>query len=394
MCSKVVRRGACAALAALAVGAICTFLAPTQVWSGWRLHQHLTSAPDVHACKKPVSFGGRLVPRPTSGSATDAHARNAFSLLPSAHPVQADVDGAWEICTDGLGATGARPQHVFSIGAGSDLSFDKALGKFGATVHAFDPSSERLCAEERRQATEASARAPPPPGHNWTAPGGGVPVSENVLFHCLGLADRRESRDQQRAYTKQRTAQRWEMYSLADLMQAFVPPDAATGVASLALLKMDCEGCEWEVLASLLFQPRDNARDEAGGPGIWGDAPPIFGAASDADNLTPDDWVGLGSYSWDPLPPGASPLDRVRQLALEIHLWPPGRHREHSWWRLSTSRNRAWHRILAALEDRGYRKTHVRQNPQSTTEPIGWTGDNMPCCWELSFVNTKFKRGP
>jgi FkbM family methyltransferase len=45
--------------------------------------------------------------------------------------------GSWVICPEGLG-----PQSVFySFGVGTDITFDLALlGRFGAPVHAFDPT--------------------------------------------------------------------------------------------------------------------------------------------------------------------------------------------------------------------------------------------------------------
>lgn len=336
------RRPACSAvarvpLAVLAITALFLlgkYAPPWQVLCGWRLHRLLTRPPLAGTCRDLRHFGGH-------------------SVLEGGHV----LDGGWQICTDGWSQGSSRSRFAFSVGIGGDFSFDLALASNGFTVHSFDPSERKLCHRDRG---DGSA---------------GVQISRGVKFHCLGLADRAAGRQGRRMGGGQ--LDHWEMRTLAQLMDAYLPPGAQLGV-----LKVDCEGCEWEVLASLLFQPHAGAvRDH----GQSGEKNPSNSGIVD-DHVDAD----LSRFSRAAIPPGQSPLDRVERLAIEVHLWPPQRHQPDSWARHSAALSTAWHRTLVALETRGWRRVDTpRSNPQSTVERIGWVGDEMACCWELSYVNTR-----
>ena len=358
---------------------VAIFLPPAQIYAGWRLKQFLLKPPlvDTTTCARVGSYGGARVRSGDGGP--DGGGTNRGTV----------IDGEWKLCAigpdsdhaeDGVGdgavqgIAGGGGGVAFSVGIGGDFSFDRALAdQAGMTVHSFDPSERHLCEHDPGGTTE------------------GFRVHPGVTFHCIGLADESTQRQGRRMGGGHVAA--WNMQTLGDLMNSYLPPDRPQ---RLEVLKLDCEGCEWEVLASLLFEPLpppanvdpSSTTTKNGDDENYSPSDGRSGAAVVIDDHTN---LGDGRYSWTPLPAGSSPLDRTHQLAFEIHLWPPLRHSPNSWWRHTASRTGKWNRVLTGLEERGWRRVDVpRRNPQSTEERIGWAGDSMACCWEISLINTRW----
>jgi hypothetical protein len=175
------------------------------------------------------------------------------------------VDGEWTLCADGIDRAAAGTLHAFSVGVGSDFSFDKALAEAGFSVHSFDPSESDLCQGDTGSAGVQITR------DQLMRPGR---LGPGVTFHCVGLADSGLSRQGRRMGGGQSKA--WQLRTLQELMVSYLSSSPAGGAApmtsqpsvaqtmsqpswaqtTLDVLKLDCEGCEWEVLASLLFLPQ------------------------------------------------------------------------------------------------------------------------------------------
>ena len=142
-----------------------------------------------------------------------------------------DGYGGWFLAPQPLG-----PQSiVYSLGIGTDISFDLALIKrYGCTIHAFDPTPE---------------------SQQWLA---GQQLPGQLVIHAYGIAARdgqlsfhQASSEgwvslQQTRYTSPATIA-LPVKRLATIMQEL-------GHTQLDLLKMDIEGAEYEVLADLLGQ--------------------------------------------------------------------------------------------------------------------------------------------
>lgn len=137
--------------------------------------------------------------------------------------------GVWTVCTAGLGPDSV----VYSAGVGDNVAWDLALiERFGATVHAFDP-------------TPACVR--------WVA---GQQLPARFRFHPVGLAARdgvARFRAQRRpggfnftpADPSDPTAVTAPVRRLSTLMREL-------GHSRIDVLKLDIEGCEYDVLADLL----------------------------------------------------------------------------------------------------------------------------------------------
>ena len=120
----------------------------------------------------------------------------------------------WEICLDGWAP---RPGGclAFSVGVGNAWEFDDALGSLGCEVHSFDPTVQLRAAHMLH-----------------SAPG--------VQFHYVGLG-------KMHANTYGRAGQageRAEMVALDTMLERW-----AGTTRMVDVLKIDCEGCEWEALS-------------------------------------------------------------------------------------------------------------------------------------------------
>ena len=154
-------------------------------------------------------------------------------------PVQIDVPtviygteyGAWSICPDRLD----RDSIVYSVGIGTDISFDLALIEHhGVTVHAFDPTPGSIAWLERQElpsrfkwrqvglaAYDGQATFFPPEDPGW--------ISHTML---------------PRAAAQDRTIE-VEVRRLSTLMRDL-------GHARLDVLKMDIEGVEYDVIGDIV----------------------------------------------------------------------------------------------------------------------------------------------
>lgn len=117
-------------------------------------------------------------------------------------------DGGWDICDD----TKLRPTSpclVYSFGINNDFSFDDdAIKKYGCEVHSFDPSMGK----------ESYIR--------------------NTLnhFHAIGISGR-----------DQKTPQGWELLTYKSILQRLRHTEK-----KIAILKLDVERWEWDVLPNML----------------------------------------------------------------------------------------------------------------------------------------------
>jgi hypothetical protein len=145
-----------------------------------------------------------------------------------------------------------------------------------------------------------------------------------VNFHNFGLAA--NDMDNMRGVKMgTRTVQRWKVHSLRTVMQVLNAP-------SVDVLKVDVEGSELDVLESLVSSK-------------------------------------------------SSALAGVRQLLIEIHLWPdrsPPGNRDRA---AFTNR---WLRVFARLhDDLGFRTFSLHTNPMSSG--TDWGAGNHHCCYEIGF---------
>ena len=114
---------------------------------------------------------------------------------------------------------GALPGLVYSFGIASQWTFEDWAGSKGFEVHAFDPTTQFRSAHESHSA-------------------------QNVHFHYMGLGARRGK------------AETWSHHVYGTLGGEVLPLDelvARLGHSSrpIQLLKIDCEGCEWEAFVDV-----------------------------------------------------------------------------------------------------------------------------------------------
>ena len=139
--------------------------------------------------------------------------------------------GAWSICPQGLD----RNSIVYSVGIGTDISFDLALiERYGVTVHAFDPTPGSIAWLERQllpagfrwkqvglAAYDGQATFFPPDNPEW--------ISHTMLPRAAGGARAIEV----------------DVRRLSTLMLDL-------GHQRLEVLKMDIEGAEYDVIDDIL----------------------------------------------------------------------------------------------------------------------------------------------
>eukprot|EP01098_Paradermamoeba_levis_P011549 TRINITY_DN4953_c0_g1_i1.p1 TRINITY_DN4953_c0_g1~~TRINITY_DN4953_c0_g1_i1.p1 ORF type:complete len:144 (-),score=17.65 TRINITY_DN4953_c0_g1_i1:318-749(-) len=89
--------------------------------------------------------------------------------------------------------------------------------------------------------------------------------------------------------------------------------------------------------------------------------------------------IDIEGYEWSAIPEmlQSSSLEKVKQLVFEIHL--SGQH--------TPEQHKQWFDVFNELRARGWRSFHTHQNPQSTAENFGFL-PSMPCCYEVSFINS------
>lgn len=137
---------------------------------------------------------------------------------------------AWTFCPSGL----ERASVVYSLGVGEDASFDcELIGQWGVTVHAFDPTP--------RSVAWAAQQALPP----------------EFVFHPLGVAAedglRRFSPPHDPTHVSHSLIGRNPATCMIELpVRRLASIMRELGHERIDLLKMDIEGAEYEVIASLL----------------------------------------------------------------------------------------------------------------------------------------------
>jgi len=137
-------------------------------------------------------------------------------------PSKAGPYGDWPICLDWLGS----PCVVYDIGIANEWAFsDSMASKHGCEVHAFDPSDGFL--DEHR-------------AHH----------KPNVHFHFKGLAGRNNA-------SSNASSGSWQDKSGHNYGEVIGPVERLDrimknlGHKKIDVLKIDCEGCEWESLAAV-----------------------------------------------------------------------------------------------------------------------------------------------
>lgn len=111
---------------------------------------------------------------------------------------------------------------MYSFGVADDWTFDKLMGGFGCEVHSFDPTVE--LPEE-------------------------APLAPNVTSHQRGLKGRTTTREIAAEAESHYGHQAGPLYTLQEIRQLL------NHKGELCVLKMDCEGCEWDFFAAFREQP-------------------------------------------------------------------------------------------------------------------------------------------
>ena len=128
----------------------------------------------------------------------------------SAYQITSETEGTWPICLDDF----PKKCLVYSVGVADDWSFDKLMGSLGCQVHSFDPTVDL-----------PEALAPNVTFHQWGLSGGADSGSEKVIQSRSGR-------------------QFGPLFSLKEMMEKLHH-------RHLTVLKIDCEGCEWDFFANI-----------------------------------------------------------------------------------------------------------------------------------------------
>ena len=139
--------------------------------------------------------------------------------------------GGWTVCPDGLGSGAV----VYSFGVGKDITFDlEMIQRFGATVHAFDPTPESL---------------------EWLR---GQKLPGEFVIHEFGLA----ARDGTALFHPPKNPEHVTHSMVHRGRPGAKPVEVPVrrlgtlmgmlGHARMDMLKMDIEGAEYEVLEDIL----------------------------------------------------------------------------------------------------------------------------------------------
>ena len=125
------------------------------------------------------------------------------------------TEGVWPICLDDVPLQNCI---VYSVGIADDWSFDELMGSLGCQVHSFDPT-----------VSLNEALAP------------------NVTFHKWGLSG--DANVESRKVVQSRSGKTLgPLYTLDEIMKKLHHHH-------LSILKIDCEGCEWDVFSHLKRHP-------------------------------------------------------------------------------------------------------------------------------------------
>lgn len=143
--------------------------------------------------------------------------------------------GAWCLCPDGLNAGSV----VYSFGVGTDISFDLALiGRFGATVHAFDPT---------------------PRSRDWLRT---QTLPDRFIYHEYGIAaydgvqDFHAPKNPESAHFSPVPRYRGlRLEKVAAPVKTLQSIMAELGHDRVDVLKLDIEGGEYDVIGDLLAGP-------------------------------------------------------------------------------------------------------------------------------------------
>lgn len=108
---------------------------------------------------------------------------------------------------------------VYGVGIADDWNFEKAMAKRGCEVHAFDPTIDKPPTDE--------------------------PSLPNLHFHRWGLAGKTEhdGTHEVRGTLSGKKTTTQPMFTLEDMMR-----ELGHSGRELTVLKVDCEGCEWNAL--------------------------------------------------------------------------------------------------------------------------------------------------
>ncbi len=134
----------------------------------------------------------------------------------------ARLDKEWILCAAQLSRSAGVPCTVVSVGIGLDWKFDVAAEAAGCNVFSFDPTIDLESAHERHAATFARE-------------------GRRIRFAPVGLGASTAYAGQYGSHGLRRVAQ------LDALLDEFVGPNR-----DIDVLKVDCEGCEWDVLQHLV----------------------------------------------------------------------------------------------------------------------------------------------
>jgi len=162
-------------------------------------------------------FNATVSDRPDAALAVGGGVSTGAALHSCAGDLQM-LESGWPVCDEDLKSLRSSDCLAYSVGIGGDFSFDDQVAERGCNVHSFDPTTRLMGAHVE---------------HNHT----------NVTFHPWGLhgGDCHAANENQSFYG----VMSGEMQALPQLVRRLGHERQA-----LRVLKVDCEGCEWDALSS------------------------------------------------------------------------------------------------------------------------------------------------